>query len=291
MRITAYADRLLDDLDRLDWPESIKLMQRNWIGRSEGAHVRFASKAGDIEVFTTRPDTLFGATFMVLSPEHPLVDALTSPDRRDAVAAYRSQAAAVSASDRQSEDREKTGVAIGASATNPVTGKEIPIWIADYVLMGYGTGAIMAVPSGDERDFEFARKYSLPIVATQMPPDSWFTSHKLKPSVDCLTWPAAYVGEGTYVNSRNDSLVLDGVTEMTEAKRRTIDWLVSRGIGRGAVTYKLRDWLFSRQRYWGEPFPIVYDEDNMPVSVPDALLPVTLPELADFKPQALDPDD
>ena len=291
MRITAYADRLLDDLDRLDWPESIKLMQRNWIGRSEGAHVRFASKAGDIEVFTTRPDTLFGATFMVLSPEHPLVDALTSPDRRDAVATYRSQAAAVSASDRQSEDREKTGVAIGASATNPVTGKEIPIWIADYVLMGYGTGAIMAVPSGDERDFEFARKYSLPIVATQMPPDSWFTSHKLKPSVDCLTWPAAYVGEGTYVNSRNDSLVLDGVTEMTEAKRRTIDWLVSRGIGRGAVTYKLRDWLFSRQRYWGEPFPIVYDEDDMPVSVPDALLPVTLPELADFKPQALDPDD
>ena len=291
MRITAYADRLLDDLDRLDWPESIKLMQRNWIGRSEGAHVRFASKAGDIEVFTTRPDTLFGATFMVLSPEHPLVDALTSPDRRDAVAAYRSKAAAVSASDRQSEDREKTGVAIGASATNPVTGKEIPIWIADYVLMGYGTGAIMAVPSGDERDFEFARKYSLPIVATQMPPDSWFTSHKLKPSVDCSTWPAAYVGEGTYVNSRNDSLVLDGVTEMTEAKRRTIDWLVSRGIGRGAVTYKLRDWLFSRQRYWGEPFPIVYDEDDMPVSVPDALLPVTLPELADFKPQALDPDD
>ncbi|MEY3131903.1 MAG: leucyl-tRNA synthetase, partial [Actinomycetota bacterium] len=291
MRITAYADRLLDDLDRLDWPESIKLMQRNWIGRSEGAHVRFASKAGDIEVFTTRPDTLFGATFMVLSPEHPLVDALTSPDRRDAVAAYRSQAAAVSASDRQSEDREKTGVAIGASATNPVTGKEIPIWIADYVLMGYGTGAIMAVPSGDERDFEFARKYSLPIVATQMPPDSWFTSHKLKPSVDCSTWPAAYVGEGTYVNSRNDSLVLDGVTEMAEAKRRTIDWLVSRGIGRGAVTYKLRDWLFSRQRYWGEPFPIVYDEDDMPVSVPDALLPVTLPELADFKPQALDPDD
>ena len=291
MRITAYADRLLDDLDRLDWPESIKLMQRNWIGRSEGAHVRFASKAGDIEVFTTRPDTLFGATFMVLSPEHPLVDALTSPDRRDAVATYRSQAAAVSASDRQSEDREKTGVAIGASATNPVTGKEIPIWIADYVLMGYGTGAIMAVPSGDERDFEFARKYSLPIVATQMPPDSWFTSHKLKPSVDCSTWPAAYVGEGTYVNSRNDSLVLDGVTEMAEAKRRTIDWLVSRGIGRGAVTYKLRDWLFSRQRYWGEPFPIVYDEDDMPVSVPDALLPVTLPELADFKPQALDPDD
>ena len=291
MRITAYADRLLDDLDRLDWPESIKLMQRNWIGRSEGAHVRFSSKAGDIEVFTTRPDTLFGATFMVLSPEHPLVDLLTTPDRRDAVAAYRAQAAAVSAADRQSDEREKTGVAIGATATNPVTGKEIPVWIADYVLMGYGTGAIMAVPSGDERDFAFARKYSLPIVATQMPPDSWFTANKIAPSADCAQWPDAFVGEGTYVNSRNDSLALDGITEMSEAKRRTIDWLVARGIGRGAVTYKLRDWLFSRQRYWGEPFPIVYDEDDMPVSVPDALLPVTLPELADFKPQALDPND
>ncbi len=291
MRITAYADRLLDDLDRLDWPESIKLMQRNWIGRSEGAHVRFSSKAGDIEVFTTRPDTLFGATFMVLSPEHPLVDLLTTPDRRDAVAAYRAQAAAVSAADRQSDEREKTGVAIGATATNPVTGKEIPVWIADYVLMGYGTGAIMAVPSGDERDFAFARKYSLPIVATQMPPDSWFAAHKIAPSADCAQWPDAFVGEGTYVNSRNDSLALDGITEMSEAKRRTIDWLVARGVGRGAVTYKLRDWLFSRQRYWGEPFPIVYDEDDMPVSVPDALLPVTLPELADFKPQALDPND
>ena len=291
MRITAYADRLLDDLDRLDWPESIKLMQRNWIGRSEGAHVRFASKAGDIEVFTTRPDTLFGATFMVLSPEHPLVDALTTPDRRAAVAAYRAQAAGVSTTDRQSDEREKTGVAIGASATNPVTGKEIPVWIADYVLMGYGTGAIMAVPSGDERDFAFARKYSLPIVATQMPPDSWFAAHKVKPSKDCATWPDAFVGEGTFVNSSNDTLVLDGVTEMAEAKRRTIEWLVARGVGRGAITYKLRDWLFSRQRYWGEPFPIVYDEDDMPVSVPDSLLPVTLPELADFKPQALDPND
>ena len=222
MRITAYADRLLDDLDRLDWPESIKLMQRNWIGRSEGAHVRFSSKAGDIEVFTTRPDTLFGATFMVLSPEHPLVDLLTTPDRRDAVAAYRAQAAAVSAADRQSDEREKTGVAIGATATNPVTGKEIPVWIADYVLMGYGTGAIMAVPSGDERDFAFARKYSLPIVATQMPPDSWFTANKIAPSADCAQWPDAFVGEGTYVNSRNDSLALDGITEMSEAKRRKI---------------------------------------------------------------------
>ncbi len=291
MRITAYADRLLDDLERLDWPESIKLMQRNWIGRSEGAHVRFASKAGDIEVFTTRPDTLFGATFMVLSPEHPLVDTLTTEDQRAAVAEYRAQAAAASTEDRQSDEREKTGVATGATAVNPVTGEEIPVWIADYVLMGYGTGAIMAVPSGDERDFAFARAYSLPIVATQMPPDAWFAAHQVKPSANCASWPNAFVGEGTYVNSRNDTLTLDGLTEMTEAKRRTIDWLEARGIGRSAVTYKLRDWLFSRQRYWGEPFPIVYDEDDMPVAVPDSLLPVTLPELADFKPQALDPND
>ena len=298
MRITAYADRLLDDLDRLDWPESIKLMQRNWIGRSEGARVLFASGAGDIEVFTTRPDTLFGATFMVLSPEHPLVGALTTPSQRAAVDAYCAQAASVTDTDRQSDAREKSGVFTGAYAVNPVTGGEVPVWIADYVLMGYGTGAIMAVPSGDERDFVFARKHGLPIVATQMPPDSWFAAHRIAPSVDCATWPEAFVGEGTYVNSRNDGsstgaapLVLDGITDMATAKSRTNEWLEDNGRGRATVTYKLRDWLFSRQRYWGEPFPIVYDEDDMPVGVPDALLPVTLPELSDFKPQALDPDD
>ncbi|MFM2113588.1 MAG: leucyl-tRNA synthetase, partial [Actinomycetota bacterium] len=291
MRITAYADRLLNDLDRLDWPESIKLMQRNWIGRSEGARVRFASNAGDIEVFTTRPDTLFGATFMVLSPEHPLVDTLTTQTQRLAVTAYRTNAANASDADRQSDTREKTGVFTGSYAINPVTGQEIPIWIADYVLMGYGTGAIMAVPSGDERDFAFARKYDLPIIATQMPPDSWFVGHGIAVSADCTTWPDAFVGEGTYINSRNDSLVLDDITEMTVAKRRTNEWLKARGVGQAAITYKLRDWLFSRQRYWGEPFPIVYDEDEMPVAVPDALLPVPLPELSDFKPQALDPND
>jgi leucyl-tRNA synthetase len=291
MRITAYADRLLDDLDRLDWPESIKLMQRNWIGRSEGARVKFASAAGDIEVFTTRPDTLFGATFMVLSPEHPLVDALTTDDQRKAVEGYRSQASATTDADRQSDSREKTGVFTGANAINPVTGQEIPVWIADYVLMGYGTGAIMAVPSGDERDFAFARKYGLPIVATQMPPDAWFAAHGIAPSPDCASWPDAFVGEGTYINSRNDSLALDGITEMATAKKRTNEWLEARGAGTAAVTYKLRDWLFSRQRYWGEPFPIVYDHDDMPVAVPESSLPVTLPELSDFKPQALDPND
>jgi leucyl-tRNA synthetase len=291
MRITAYADRLLDDLDRLDWPESIKLMQRNWIGRSEGAHVRFASPAGDIEVFTTRPDTLFGATFMVLSPEHPLVERLTTAQQATAVADYRTQAAGVTDADRQSDAREKTGVFTGSFAINPVNGAEIPVWIADYVLMGYGTGAIMAVPSGDERDFAFARTYNLPIVATQMPPDSWFADHGISPSVDCATWPDAFVGEGVYVNSRNDSLTLDGVTEMAVAKQRTNEWLEAHSLGRRAITYKLRDWLFSRQRYWGEPFPIVYDSDDMPIAVPDSELPVRLPELSDFKPQALDPND
>ncbi len=298
MRITAYADRLLNDLDRLDWPESIKLMQRNWIGRSEGARVRFASPAGDIEVFTTRPDTLFGATFMVLSPEHPMVDELTTASQRAAIDSYRAAAARVTDTDRQSDNREKTGEFTGSYAVNPVTGEEIPVWIADYVLMGYGTGAIMAVPSGDERDFAFARKYDLSIIATQMPPDSWFADHGIAPSVDCATWPNAFVGEGTYVNSRNDAgtsaagaLVLDGITEMAVAKRCTNEWLESRGVGEAAITYKLRDWLFSRQRYWGEPFPIVYDHDEMPVAVPDTLLPVALPELSDFKPQALDPND
>jgi leucyl-tRNA synthetase len=179
----------------------------------------------------------------------------------------------------------------GGHATNPVTGRDIPVWIADYVLMGYGTGAIMAVPSGDERDFAFARKYSLPIVATQMPPDSWFASHGIAASSSCDSWPDAFVGEGTYINSHNESLSLDGLTEMSVAKERTNEWLEKQGLGTAAVTYKLRDWLFSRQRYWGEPFPIVYDEDDMPVGVADSLLPVTLPELSDFKPQALDPND
>jgi leucyl-tRNA synthetase len=291
MRITAYADRLLADLDRLNWPESIKLMQRNWIGRSEGAFVRFATTKGDIEVFTTRPDTLFGATFIVLSPEHPLVDALTTADNRGAVDAYVREARSATDAARQADDRTKTGVPTGATATNPVTGKQVPVWVADYVLMGYGTGAIMAVPSGDERDFEFARRFDLPIVATQQPPEAWFAERNVAASLDCATWPEAFVGEGMYVNSRNDSLVLDGLGEMADAKARTIEWLERNGVGRGTVTYKLRDWLFSRQRYWGEPFPIVYDDDDMPVAVPGDQLPVTLPELSDFKPQALDPHD
>jgi leucyl-tRNA synthetase len=266
MRITKYADRLLDDLDRLDWPDAIKLMQRNWIGRSEGARVRFGSTAGPIEVFTTRPDTLFGATFMVLSPEHPLVDALTTSEQQTAVAKYRETAAALQDADRTDDSRKKTGVFIGAYATNPVNGAQIPVWIADYVLMGYGTGAIMAVPSGDERDMEFATAYNLPVIEV--------------------------VNEdGEYVNSSNDSVSLNGKRTKAEAISLMTAWLEKNEHGNSAITYKLRDWLFSRQRYWGEPFPIVYDENDQPISVPASALPVLLPELADFKPQALDPND
>ena len=291
MRITSYADRLLDDLDRLDWPEPIKLMQRNWIGRSDGARVSFSTSAGDIEVFTTRPDTLFGATFMVLSPEHPLVEALTTTDQRTQVAAYQAEAAAKADNERQDDSQKKTGVFTGAMATNPVTGADIPIYIADYVLMGYGTGAIMAVPSGDQRDFAFARAYNLPIVATQMPPASWFDARSIAPSADCSTWPEAFVGDGEYINSTNDSISLNGLTSIVDAKSRMNAWLAQHNLGEPTTTYRLRDWLFSRQRYWGEPFPIVYDEDGRAYAVPTQALPVLLPELADFKPTALSPDD
>ena len=291
MNITAYSDRLLDDLNRLDWPEPIKLMQRNWIGRSEGARVRFASAAGEIEVFTTRPDTLFGATFLVLSPEHPLVDALTTAEHRDAVSAYQIAAAAKEREQYEDETREKTGVFTGAFARNPVTGGDIPIWIADYVLMGYGTGAIMAVPSGDERDFAFARTYKLPIVATQQPRPDWFAAAGIDATLNCNDWPNAYVGDGAYVNSSNDSISLTQFNTVADAKSAMNTWLTQQGCGEAAITYKLRDWLFARQRYWGEPFPIVFDADGNPHAVPDQQLPVLLPELADFKPQGLDPND
>ncbi|MEI8160594.1 MAG: leucine--tRNA ligase [Actinomycetes bacterium] len=291
MNITAYSDRLLDDLDRLDWPEPIKLMQRNWIGRSEGARVRFTSTAGEIEVFTTRPDTLFGATFLVLSPEHPLVDALTTAEQSSAVDTYRVAAAAKEREQYEDETREKTGVFTGAFARNPVTGGDIPIWIADYVLMGYGTGAIMAVPSGDERDFAFARTYQLPIVATQQPTSEWFAAAGIDPTLNCSEWPNAYVGDGAYVNSSNDSISLAQFNTVADAKSAMNTWLTQQGCGEAAITYKLRDWLFARQRYWGEPFPIVFDADGNPHAVPDKQLPVLLPELADFKPQGLDPND
>jgi leucyl-tRNA synthetase len=296
MRITAYADRLIDDLDSLDWPESIKTMQRNWIGRSDGARVDFASPAGPISVFTTRPDTLFGATFLVLSPEHPLVAALTGAEQSAAIAAYQRQAAARNEMSRQDQDREKSGVWTGSVATNPVNGDQIPIWIADYVLMGYGTGAIMAVPSGDQRDFEFARTFGLDIVATQRPPQSWYDEQGIAAppadgSVPTDRWPIAFVGEGGFVNSANDTLSLNGDRSIAEAKSLTNAWLAAHGHGHGTINFRLRDWLFARQRYWGEPFPIVWDTDGQPHPLPDSQLPVTLPPLEDFRPTAIEPND
>ncbi|KWX01967.1 Leucine--tRNA ligase [Carbonactinospora thermoautotrophica] len=292
MRITAYADRLLADLDKLDWPEPIKLMQRNWIGRSEGAHIDFPVTAPDgserkIRVFTTRPDTVFGATYMVLAPEHPLVDELVpeewpadvpekwtggAPNPLAAVSGYRKAAQAKSDVERQAGDRDKTGVFIGVYATNPVNGARIPVFIADYVLMGYGTGAIMAVPGEDERDWEFAETFDLPIIRTVQPPADFDGK--------------AYAGDGPAINSG----FLDGL-HVADAKRKIIEWLEANGVGEGTVTYKLRDWLFSRQRYWGEPFPIVYDEHDMPVALPESMLPVELPEVADYSPRTFDPDD
>ncbi|HEX3200004.1 MAG TPA: leucine--tRNA ligase [Propionibacteriaceae bacterium] len=286
LRITAYADRLLDDLDALDWPESIKTMQRNWIGRSDGARIRFSTSAGPMEVFTTRPDTVFGATFVVLAPEHPLVDVLLPPiwpadipqswrgganGPAEAVAGYRHAAASKTDRERQ-ESRVKTGVFTGAVATNPATGASIPVFIADYVLMGYGTGAIMGVPGQDERDWEFAEAYDLPIVRTVQSPEGFEGR--------------AYNGDGPAINSG----FLDGL-DVATAKQAIIDWLTEHDAGEPAVTYKLRDWLFSRQRYWGEPFPIVYDEDGRPLVVPAGQLPVQLPDLPDFRSAALDPDD
>ena len=308
MRITTYADRLIDELDLIDWPEPVKLMQRNWIGRSSGARVRFAvNEHPDItvEVFTTRPDTLFGATYMVLAPEHPLVEPLTATtwpqavDARwtaghggpaEAVRAYRAQAAVKSDIARQDETREKSGVFLGSYAANPVNGQSIPIFIADYVLTGYGTGAIMAVPSGDQRDFEFAQAYGLPIVATVAPPIDWFEANGLAPGTAPNEWPHAYDIDGTVVNSANATLDLNGMS-IAEAKEQMNEWLRSHGHGHGTVQYKLRDWLFSRQRYWGEPFPIVYDETGLPIAIPEAMLPVPLPDTDQFAPLTFDPDD
>ncbi len=291
MRITEYADRLIDDLELLDWTDAIKTMQRNWIGRSTGANVHFPSAAGDITVFTTRPDTLFGATFMVLAPEHPYVDTLTTADQADAVAAYRKQAGAKNEIDRTDDTREKTGVWTGSYATNPLNGEQVPVWIADYVLMGYGTGAIMAVPCGDQRDFEFARKFGLDIPAIQQPSAEWFADRDIEPSLDTATWPEAFVGDAPYVNSANDTIDLNGIATKADGIATVNEWLEANGKGESTITYKLRDWLFSRQRYWGEPFPVVYDADDKPHVLPADMLPVELPETDSFSPRTFDPDD
>ena len=297
MRITAYADRLIDDLDRVDWPESIRAMQRNWIGRSEGAQITFpiAGTEHSFDVFTTRADTLFGATFTALSPEH---DLLSDPSRlpeawpegtkdawtggaaspRAAVAAYQARAAGLGEDERTAEDREKTGVFTGWFATNPMDGREIPVFTADYVLTGYGTGAIMAVPGEDERDFEFAATFELPVIRTVRPPED-FTG-------------GAWTGEGEKINSASAELDLNGLGE-AEAKSRATAFATERGFGRARTTYRLRDWLFSRQRYWGEPFPIVYDPaaPETPIPLPESMLPVDLPEVGEFSPKTFDPMD
>jgi leucyl-tRNA synthetase len=292
MRITAYADRLVDDLDLLEWPEKVKSMQRNWIGRSQGAEVAFTAGEHRIEVFTTRPDTLFGATYLVLAPEHPLAEKLAAeqwpagvderwtagaPTPGEALAEYRRAASRKSELDRQ-ENKEKTGVFTGSYAVNPVNGKQIPVFVADYVLMGYGTGAIMAVPGQDQRDWDFAKIFGLEIIRTVAPPDDFEGE--------------AFTGGGPAINSASPltGLSLDGLG-VAEAKKTITAWLEEHGHGKGTVQYKLRDWLFSRQRYWGEPFPVVYDSDGRAHALPESMLPVELPEVDDYSPRTFDPED
>ncbi|WP_297724254.1 leucine--tRNA ligase [uncultured Mobiluncus sp.] len=309
MRITRYADRLDADLATIDWPDKVRTMQHNWIGKSFGATVNFQVEAGQgpqpqtLQVFTTRPDTLFGATFMVISPEHPLVGAedctdaeLQLPDAwpegtrpewtggyatpREAVVAYRAQASAKSDSERTAETdfTEKTGVFTGIFGTNPVNSSRVPIFVADYVLMGYGTGAIMAVPAHDERDHAFARKFNLDIIQTISGPDG----------LDVQTEP--WTGDGVIENSANSEISLNGLGK-AEAIAKISDWLAQTGRGEKTVTYRLRDWLFSRQRYWGEPFPVVYGSDGRVHALPEEMLPLELPEVSDFRPRTFDPDD
>jgi leucyl-tRNA synthetase len=271
--ITNYAEELLD-FGQVEWPERVKTLQRNWIGRSEGAEVAFEVEGyGPIEVFTTRPDTLFGATFFVLAPEHEAVEKITRPEKAEEVRAYVEKAGRMSEIDRTDATREKTGVFTGAYATNPANGEEIPVYAADYVLLGYGTGAIMAVPAHDERDFEFARKYGIE-VSTVIAPPEW----------DGIELREPYTGEGPMINSGR----FDG-TPNEEGKALVTGWLEERGVGRAAVTYRLRDWLISRQRYWGTPIPIIYCPEHGAVPVPEEDLPVLLPEEADFMPTGESP--
>ncbi|MGZ0147365.1 leucine--tRNA ligase [Kribbella sp. WER1] len=277
-KTTEYAQRLLDDMDQLQWPEEILLMQRNWIGRSEGAFADFQVEGRDepIRVFTTRPDTLFGATFMVVAPDAKLAAELVTPDQQAAFDEYLTKVKATTEIERQSTERDKTGVFLGSYAINPVTGQRIPIWAADYVLADYGTGAIMAVPGQDTRDWEFAEKFGLPIVRTVQPTEGFDGK--------------AFTGEGPAINSANDEISLDGL-EIAEAKTRIIDWLQDKGLGERTINYRLRDWLLSRQRYWGCPIPIIHCPSCGEVPVPDDQLPMELPDLrgADLQPKGVSP--
>ncbi len=332
LRITRYGDRLLNDLDDLDWPEPIKLMQRNWVGRSTGAEVIFplakdwAVEGGEwkclcgscadqpvfsdfprsIKVYTTRPDTLFGATYMVLAPEHPLVGEIITDERKGEVETYVAQARNKSELDRTADTKEKTGVFTGAYAINPVNGKEIPIWIADYVLMGYGTGAIMAVPGHDTRDCEFAKAFDLRIIPVVMPTDEWLAQEEIRPAdlqdVDVLSeasmrdlrdayrkspesFVEVFVDQGVAINSQQ----FDGMST-AECKTKITKWLESRCVGRTAVNYKLREWIFSRQKYWGEPFPVLHGEDGETIGLDESELPVELPPMDNFKPTPVEGD-
>ena len=283
-KITEYADELLD-FSGLDWPDKVKLMQTNWIGRSEGAEVTFTTEQGDpLPIFTTRPDTLWGVTFMVLAPEHPLVEKLTTPERREAVAAYVEAASSLSEIERQAEGKDKTGEFTGAYAVNPVNGERVPVWTADYVMMGYGTGAIMAVPYGDQRDFEFARTFGLEVKAVVKPDGAGV-------KYDPATMTEAYAGRGTVMNSGP----IDGTVHNGEKGRKSpavaaaLDWLESRGVGHGTVTYRLRDWLVSRQRYWGTPIPFLYCEQCGLVPEKEENLPVVLPSDVAFMPTGESP--
>ena len=285
LRIPLYAERLLEGLDGLDWPEGIKEMQRNWIGKSTGAEVMFqvADTEEKVTVYTTRPDTLFGATYMVLAPENPLVLDITTEEQKEKVLGYIKQASLKSDLDRTELSKEKTGVFTGAYAINPVNSEKIPIWIADYVMMGYGTGAIMAVPAHDTRDFEFATQFEIPIQCIIEPDKKELKAANIELQ-EVLDGKKCWTGNGKLINSANDEGLILNNLEVSKAKQTTAEWLKKNKLGKEAVNYKLRDWLFSRQRYWGEPFPVIHMEDGTIKLVDDEELPVELPEMSDFHP-------